>query len=361
MRLLILSPPPAARSPLAVQTPLLVDALRRLGCTVDVEPWGAVGREALWRRTGDRVAAAARIARRLRAAPYDVLVVKTTHDWNTLARDLPLLAAARIGCRVVEMHGGHADRLADPLWPAFRLASRVLAAASDALIVCSREEQRAWQAFRPATPVFVARNAFLPPPPPPPRPRQRLGLPVSVPLVLFVGRLLAIKGIDDLLASAAVVRPHIPLHVVVVGEGPHRPALERQVRTLRLHGDVTFTGYLSGEDLAAAYAAADVFAFPSRSEGLPTVLLEAMAARLPIVTTAIRGMLDLIEDGRHGLLIPPRDPGALAAALQRLLQDGALRQRLAAANPARLAAFHPDRVAAEYLALLLDVRARFRR
>lgn len=358
MRVLMLAPPAAARSPVAVHTPLLVDALRRRGCRVDVEPWGADAPTPPWRRAAERAAMVARISGRLRSAPYDVLVVKTAHDWKTLGRDLPLLAVARAPCRVVQMHGSLADRLADPRSPAFRLASRLLAAASDALVVCSREEQRAWQAFHPATPVFVARNAFVAPPPPAPRPRQRLGLPADVPLVLFVGRLLVHKGVDDLLVAAAALRPRLPVHLVLVGEGPQRPALERRVEALGLRDAVAFTGYLTGDDLAAAYAAADLFALPSRSEGFPTVLLEAMAARLPIVTTGIRGMLDHIEDGRDGLLVPPRDPPALAAAIGRVLADGALRQRLASAHAARLAAFHPDRVAAEYLALLETVAAR---
>lgn len=356
----MLAPQPAARSPLVVHTPLLIDALRRLGCTVDLASWGGVGPEPLWRRAVDRAAAIHRIRRRLRAQRYDVLVVKTAHDWRTLGRDLPLLAWTRDVCRhrILQLHGSQADALPGTGREAFRRASRALAAASDAVLVLSREEQRHWQAACPGTPVHVVRNPFLPPAvPPPPAPRQRLGVPEHVPVVLYVGRLQPLKGIDDLLVAAARAFAHRPAHLLIVGEGPERAALERQASAPGLRGSVTFTGHVAGETLAAAYAAADVFALASRSEGFPTAILEAMAAGLPIVTTAIRGMRDHLQEGSNGLLVAPGDPAALAAALGRLLADADLRARMGAANRPAIAAFHPDRVATQYLAVLERVVA----
>jgi glycosyltransferase involved in cell wall biosynthesis len=112
-----------------------------------------------------------------------------------------------------------------------------------------------------------------------------------------------------------------------VGDGPDRPRLEALFTGL----PACFVGYLQGDDLATAYASADVFVFPSHTETLGNVVLEAMASGLPVVAPAAGGVTDLVEPGSSGLLFPPEDGAALAAAVGALLADRVLRGRLAAA------------------------------
>ena len=109
------------------------------------------------------------------------------------------------------------------------------------------------------------------------------------------------------------------MRYLLVGDGPHRPALEAQVADLGLGDQVAFTG--AREDVPRLLAAADLFVLPSLTEALPTVLAEAMAAGLPIVATTVGGIPEMTRHGEAALLVPPADPGALAAAVCRLLSN----------------------------------------
>jgi len=142
-------------------------------------------------------------------------------------------------------------------------------------------------------------------------------------VVLHVGRLIAHKAVEVLVraAAAAGVRLH------VVGDGPERQALEALASSLST--DVTFSGELAGDELAAAYAAADVFALASRRETWGVVVNEAAAAGLPLVLSdAVGAAGDLLRDGENGVLVPPGDMAQLAAALRRLAADPELRRRM---------------------------------
>jgi len=116
--------------------------------------------------------------------------------------------------------------------------------------------------------------------------------------------------------------------VVLVGDGPERPGLERLVARLRLTRRVHFLGFVPHEQVAGLLGAADVLAMPSRYEELGTALVEGMQAGLPIVASDTGGIPQVIEHGRTGLLVPPGDPEALAAALTRIIHDRTLAARL---------------------------------
>jgi glycosyltransferase involved in cell wall biosynthesis len=159
----------------------------------------------------------------------------------------------------------------------------------------------------------------------PPGLREQLGGSETRPLVLTPARLDAQKGHGTLL-EAIVEVPEATF--VLAGEGPEQPALEARVAELGIGERVSFLG--RREDVPQLLAACDVFALPSLYEGSSLAVLEAMAAGIPVVSSAIGGTEELVEDGRSGLLVAPGDAPALAAALRRLLDDPDLRQELAA-------------------------------
>ena len=169
-------------------------------------------------------------------------------------------------------------------------------------------------------------------------------------MLLFVGRLMPEKGILDLLDAFRAVVERTGCRLMVCGSGPLEGEVRRRVAQHGLDSHVTIRGYLTGEDLVAAYRDADVFVLPTYwGEGFPTVIGEAMGAGLPIVTTRIRGVADLLEEGTNALFVPPRDPDALACALLRLTEHPSLRDRMSTANREKIKAFAPDIVARQYL------------
>ena len=173
------------------------------------------------------------------------------------------------------------------------------------------------------------------------RARATLGLAPEARVVGFVGRLVREKGVLELLAAFARVRQGIPdARLLLVGDTLGSDRDRGTVAALRglleghgLHGAVLFAGFR--EEVAEALAAMDVFALPSHREGMPRTILEAMAAGLPVVATAIRGCREEVVAGVTGELVPVGDAAVLADALARLLRDPALARRLGAAGRAR--------------------------
>ena len=152
------------------------------------------------------------------------------------------------------------------------------------------------------------------------------------PLVVAVGRLAEPKDALTLVRALAAVRGR-PFSALLIGDGPDRPSVEAEVRRLGLQDAVALAG--TRDDVPALLAQADVFALSSRSEGAPLSILEAMAAGLPVVSSRVGGVPELVVEGETGLLVPPGDPAAMAAALGRLLADAGLRRRLGAAGRER--------------------------
>jgi glycosyltransferase involved in cell wall biosynthesis len=156
------------------------------------------------------------------------------------------------------------------------------------------------------------------------------------PVVLTVGRLVEKKGHETLLRAAATVNDRgRPFRLRIAGEGVEWPRLQRLVHELGLDGRVTFLGPLSESEVAREYAAADVFALGCRElangdrDGIPNVLLEAMAHGLAIVATTVSGIAEAVIDGETALLSAPDDVEGFAMSLERLLVEPILRERLA--------------------------------
>jgi glycosyltransferase involved in cell wall biosynthesis len=168
--------------------------------------------------------------------------------------------------------------------------------------------------------------------------REELGIPLDAPMVCMVGNFRADKGHAVLLSAAAGVRELLPeVRFVLVGLGPLEDEVRARSHQMGLDGTVLFAGFR--EDAPRIAGASDVFVLPSLREGLPLALLEAMAQGRPVVATTVGGVPEVVEDGRHGLLVPPRDPRALGAALVELLRDPERRRRLGGAARARAAEF----------------------
>lgn len=157
--------------------------------------------------------------------------------------------------------------------------------------------------------------------------RREAGIPETAPLIGMVGRLVPIKDVPTFLSAARLVLERRPqARFALVGDGPQRPALEALCRELSLAGAVTFFGWR--RDLAAVYGDLDVVVNASRNEGTPVALIEALAATRAVVATRVGGTEDVLGAGARGLLVPPADPGALAAAiLETLEQSEAARRR----------------------------------
>jgi glycosyltransferase involved in cell wall biosynthesis len=315
-----------------------------------VETWGRRQREeGPLQKVSGRAADLLRIRRRILLGGYDLVFVNTTHDLRAMVRDLMLVTASPRHVRwVLLIHGSHfteAGLLVDAV-------ARRLARMASATLLLSSAEVKEWKQFCPQGRYHLVANALAPvalaAAPAAPEPQ-------AVPEVLYAGRLIREKGLYELLEAFARVRSGAEAHLIVAGEGPEAGGLQQRAEELGIAGDVTFTGHLAEEDLAALYRRATLLVLPSYSEGLPTVILEALAFGLPIVTTPIRGAADHLVEGTNALFVPPRESAPLADAIGTLLADPELRATMREANLAKASEFAPERVAEEYVRVFQQV------
>ena len=186
--------------------------------------------------------------------------------------------------------------------------------------------------------------------------RAELALPNR--FLLFVGRLVPEKGAFDLLDAYAKLEDDIrsEIGLVFAGDGPSRRELERRAKSIRF-GDIRFPGFLHREKLAGLYALAEVFILPTHSDPWGLVVNEAMACELPVIVSSVAGCSgDLVEDGRNGLIVPPRDSGKLRDAMDFLVRSD-LRQQMGERSLARIRNYSPE-ACAEGLAAAALARAR---
>jgi glycosyltransferase involved in cell wall biosynthesis len=254
------------------------------------------------------------------------------HVHGYAAADFGRLAARRLGAALV-LH----EHFADPRMPAYQgVADRLLSGLTDRAIAVSASTRDFLVRERhvPAGRVRLIWNGapldeFAPVAPDVARAARRsLGLAEDALVVGTIGRLNEQKGHRYLVEAAAALLPSRPkAHVVIVGDGDQMDALKAQAASRGLGARITFAGHRA--DVPALLGAIDVFAISSTYEGTPLALFEAMAAGKAIVSTAVDGCREVLEDGVTALLVPPRDGAALAAALGRVVDDAALRLSLA--------------------------------
>ena len=269
-----------------------------------------------------------RVRRELRSRPPGAVLVQGAHEtWFVL------LGRSLSGVRVpvildvhgdwrssTRLYGSPSRRLLNPI--ADRVAQSALRRA-DAVRTISNYTTALVRSYgvEPAAvfPAFMDLAPFLGPVAPMPTP----------PRALFVGVLEHYKGIDELAEGWRLVAGRLPdATLQLVGRGTRRDVVERLVAELPERTE--WTEVLSTDGVARALDAATVLVLPSRSEGMGRVLVEAFCRGRPAVASRVGGIVDLVRDGENGILVPPRNPQALADALYRVLADGGLAERLGA-------------------------------
>ncbi|MFA0783568.1 glycosyltransferase family 4 protein [Fervidibacter sacchari] len=159
--------------------------------------------------------------------------------------------------------------------------------------------------------------------------RQQLGLDEDKRYLLYVGRLVAVKGLDLLLdAFAQLTQKWRDVELLLIGDGAEREALKHQATALGIRDKVHFVGAQPHERIVLWMNAGDVFCLPSRKEGFGAVLIEALACGTPVVATSVGGIPEIVTDGRVGRLVRSRDPKELAACIEEVLETHWDRQRL---------------------------------
>lgn len=311
---------------------------------------------------------------RVTAAGTSVHTMALASKWS-FAAHIPALASLLRARKpdLIHLHGQFAGSLAQPAlriagrrptvytaqWPSYlddggawsrlrnHAAERVSCGGSDVVVAVSESDRREFEARKLCDPkkLTVIHNAYYLQDPPPDGP------PPTTPVVGFVGRLADQKGCEFLVRAAPeVIAANPQTRFVIVGDGPERARLETLARELDVNTHVEFAGYDPAP--AARMRGMTVLAVPSVYEPLGMVSLEAMALGLPVVGAAVGGIPEVIEDGRTGILVPPRDPRRLAQALLEVIAAPARAAEMGAAGRERARRlFSPEVIAAQYAEL----------
>ena len=283
--------------------------------------WGA------FRRFGELLARERRVAVHLHTAGKG-------NFWRDLPYMLATIAAGRP--LLLQLHGAGFERFYDGCDTAARAVISWILERAAAVIVAT-DSRRSWVRS-------VCRNANAVAVPNPVEPIQSAGAPAQRNIILFLGKLQQSKGIFDLLQALAGVRREFPdVRLVCAGDG-ERIAVARYAERLGIADAVKFTGWVGPSGKRALLENAALFALPSYDEALPMSLLEAMSAGVPVITSPVGGIQEVVVDGVTGFLAAPGDTNTLERLIARVLADGALAARVGAAGrqSARLR-YAPDR------------------
>lgn len=175
--------------------------------------------------------------------------------------------------------------------------------------------------------------------------RRKLKIPNKQKIIVFVGTLRPVKGLKYLIQAMDIIAKHDTLvKLMLVGDGEERQSLQELVKELDLENRVIFMGKVSNEEVPEYMVAADVFVLPSLQEGFGIVNLEAMACGLPIVTTNVKGLPEIVKHGENGLLVEPKNPAQIAEKVLQLLENSELRERISRNNRERVKNYTWERV-----------------
>jgi glycosyltransferase involved in cell wall biosynthesis len=343
----------------ALHLPMLVEDLRAAGHAVETFAFGrwAEG-ESLPRKTWHQLLDLARYPRIVRRSAPDLVHLNTSFDRKALVRDAPFALATRLAGKplFLKWHGSEPELLhaRAPWW---RALVRLLFANTRAIGVLSASEQEAVRCRRDAPACHVVRNGLeLARYAPRADIRSRHGIPAATPVLLFVSRLIAAKGLADVVRALPQVVARHDAHLVVVGDGPARAEAEALAAQLGIAARCHFTGRIAESEARDYYCGCDILVFPTyHDEGFPMTVFQSLAAGLGIVTTRIRATADYLREPDNALFVPPRDPAAVAAALARLLGDPPALAAMQAANRALARRFDRRTVAGEIAAIYVQM------
>lgn len=286
-----------------------------------------------------------------------IVHLNTSMDPKGYWRDLVYLLIARtLGKKIVyQVHGG---ALPQQFFENNRLMSillRQVLRSADVVVLLGQEMLHAYRNFSPDLHLEVIPNAI------------ELGVDpewkriISTgdrPLCLaYVGRLAESKGIFEIVDALGILDKHGKnMQLIIAGDGPDEARLRNRVETLGLQHRVKFVGVVYGAEKDRVWNESDLFVFPTYCEGLPYALLESMAARTPPLASPVGAIPDVMEDGVHGLFVPPRNPQALADAVGRLDDDRAWIHRMGELGRQRIVNHYSiDRLAADFCRTYLDI------
>ncbi len=277
------------------------------------------------------------LARYLLGNRSDIVHLNTSINPRAFWRDLGYLLVARALRRktVYQVHGGKPPREFAGNDPLTLALMRWVLKLPQAIVLLSQSEVSAYREFVPTVRAELIPNAISV------TESQAAVAHVSGEgrlQLAYVGRLIRAKGLFEVLEAVTLLRKRgVPVDVTIAGDGPDAVALKNMASELGVAEAVRFAGPVFGEDKSRLWAGADVFVFPTfHLERLPYALLESMAAGVVPITSAVGAIPDVMEDGVHGLLVPSKDPAALATAIERLAGDRAMLRRMGNACQQRI-------------------------
>ncbi|MFM9903116.1 MAG: glycosyltransferase family 4 protein [Pyrinomonadaceae bacterium] len=346
--------------PIASEPPF-VDALRSLGETVTEEVYvygDKATPTAFFQRVARVVRTALRFRGRLSSESFDLIHLNTAFDLKTIFRDAFSIFVMAPGKTKVflKIHGSEAERFERAGFPV-SLLIKYLARRVDGFGVHTREEKLAFAALGiAAEKLYFVKNAITIAENLPAgyvRPVKEKGAAIQL---LFVSRFIPAKGLIETIKACAILRDReIDFVLNCVGEGESRTEAERLTAELDLSSQVTFTGHIPEASVTEYLFSSDILVFPtSHSEGFPNVLFKAVAAGLPVVTTAIRAAADYLSEPENGLFCTA-DPKNIAARLEHLINDPGLRSAMSDRNIAFGRTLAPGPIAEEFVAVYRQI------
>ena len=357
LNILMVSVPPDTKGPLPLLTQLLVSGLQQLGHKVTLAAcWGHKEEgESLPKKITQRAAGIRRILREAKKYKYELIYIHSSLDPRALLRDLPLVAVLKLQKApvVIIFHGSDLQALEGRRNLPFYLGTRLLFKLLSGVLVDSTEEQKSLMRLWPWAKVGVV-------------PQPMAANPVegiisssataqkSIPTLLFTGRLIAEKGVKEVLEAFFIAHSSLDCKLVIAGDGPLKDLLlEMAAARPDLRESIEFTGYLDRQGMWQVYRRTDVLVLPTyHPEGMPTVILEAMASGLGIICTPIRGAADYLKEGRNVFFVPPQRPDLLANRIVELLNSPERLNQMKQANFTLSRSFEPKSAASRQIEVI---------
>lgn len=264
--------------------------------------------------------------RRLRCV--DIVHLNSSFDDRSIARDLMYLVLARLRSRrvVLMFHGGDPQRVSWLLWQPFQLLVSALLSQCEVILVLSTFQanglRRACNALKQITqiPNFVDVGSTV----------ARTNAERQEVRFLYLGRLHVDKGLREIVdAAQLLIQARQTFQITICGAGPEEGEIRRRIADSEIAKHVHFAGVVQGTEKAAILQSSDVLLLPSiHPEGFPFAVLEAFSAGMPVIATSVGALGEVVRHEENGLLVPPRDPRALAAAMKQVINDCSMRGRM---------------------------------